>query len=66
MSIKEKEKALVKLIGRSALENSIEIDMDLYHWDRAGAIECAALRHNIEKDWAEFWLGKNSLTARSV
>jgi hypothetical protein len=47
MTIKEKEEALVKLIGRSALESSIECDMDLYHWDRDGAIEMSALRHDI-------------------
>jgi hypothetical protein len=47
MTIKEKEEALVKLIGRSALESSIECDMDLYHWDREGAIEMSALRHEI-------------------
>ncbi len=47
MTIKEKEKALVKLIGRSALESSIECDMDLYHWNRKEAIEMSALRHDI-------------------
>tara|TARA_R100000655_G_C2865532_1_gene172337 strand:+ start:314 stop:481 length:168 start_codon:yes stop_codon:yes gene_type:complete len=47
MTIKEKEEALVKLIGKSALESSIEVDMDLYHWDRDGAIEMSALRHDI-------------------
>ena len=50
MTIKEKEEALVKLIGRSALENSIECDMDLYHWNRDGAIEMSALRHEIKKN----------------
>ena len=47
MTIEEKEQALVRLIGRSALESSIECDMDLYHWDRDGAIEMSALRHEI-------------------
>ena len=47
MTIKEKEEALVKLIGRSALESSIECDMDLYHWNRKEAIEMSTLRHEI-------------------
>ena len=46
----KKEKELIDLIGKDAVENGVKMYHDLYQWCRCDAIDCIRILRGLEED----------------